>query len=139
MSTSAVLVDTNAAVSSLGLTLSPTALNAKNTPNTTVDLMFSLTMQTSNSNKYRDRSPGHIRYDHDLTVQVLGRLKPLNQAPSYQALIDTEESIIKALMTQLKMPEYRVEYTSTRRTVVPSGEYLFLEILFSIEQSGALL
>ena len=139
MSISAVLSDASAVVSSMGLTRSPTALNARNIPNTVADLMFSLSMQTVNSKKFRERSPGHIRYNHELTVGILGRLKPLNQAPSYEALIDTEEGAIKALMTQFKMPPYRVEYERTRRTIVPSGEYLFLEIVFSIEQSGDLL
>ena len=139
MPMSDVLEDANTAISSLGLTLSPTAINARNIPNSTVDLMFSLTMQTVNSDKFRDRSPGRIRYNHDLKTSVLGRIKPLNQAASYGDLIDTEESIIKALMTQLKMPEYRVEYERTRRTITPSGEYLLLEIDFSVEQSGVLL
>jgi len=134
-----VLADANTAISALGLTLSPTAINARNIPNTTVETMFSLTMQTSNSGKFRDRSPGHIRYDHDLTAAILGRIKPLDQGASYISLINIEESVIKALMTQLKMPAYRVSYTRTRRTIMPSGEYLLLEILFSVEQSGDLL
>lgn len=136
---SAVLSDANAVIVSMGLTRSPTALNARNIPNTVADLMFSLTMQTTNSKKFRERSPGLIRYSHELTVGILGRLKPLNQAPSYEALIDTEEGAIKALMTQFKMPPYRVEYERTRRTITTSGEYLFLEIVFSIEQTGDLV
>jgi len=139
MSMSDVLTDAKAAIESLALTLSPTSINARNIPNTTADLVFALSMQTVNSKKFRERSPGHIRYDHELTVSLLGRIKPLDQLPSYEALVDTEESIIKALMTQLKMPVYRVEYTRTRRTITTSGEYLLLEILFSVEQSGDLL
>ncbi len=66
-------------------------------------------------------------------------MAPLDQFSTYTALVDTEESIIVALLTQLKMPLYRVEYTRTRRTLTTSGEYLLLEILFSVEQSGDLL
>ncbi len=139
MSIGDVLDDAKTAIESLALTLSPTAINARNIPNSLADLVFSLSMQSTNSKKFRERSPGHIRYDHDLEVALLGRIKPLDQFTSYTALVNTEESIIVALMTQLKMPLYRVEYTRTRRTLTTSGEYLLLEILFSVEQSGDLL
>ncbi len=139
MSIGDVLDDAKTAIESLALTLSPTAINARNIPNSLADLVFSLSMQSTNSKKFRERSPGHIRYDHDLEVALLGRIKPLDQFTSYTALVNTEESIIVALMTQLKMPLYRVEYTRTRRTLTTSGEYLLLEILFPVEQSGDLL
>ena len=139
MSIGDVLDDAKTAIESLALTLSPTAINARNIPNTLADLVFSLSMQSTNSKKFRERSPGHIRYNHDLQVALLWRLAPLDQFSSYTKLVNVEESIIIALLTQLKMPEYRVEYTGTRRTPTTSGEYLLLEILFSVEQSGDLL
>jgi hypothetical protein len=96
-------------------------------------------MQSSNSLKFRERSPGHIRYDHELTVGILGRIKPLKQLDSYTKLVNIEETVITVLLTQLKMPLYRVQYVRTKRTITASGEYLLLELLFSIEQSGVLL
>ena len=119
--------------------LSAAALNGTNIPNTTAEKVFAVTMQTNNTDKFRDGSPGHMRLNHDLTVDLLCRIFPLDQMRGYQEAIDIEEEIIQALLHQVDLPPYRVLYTRTRRILTSSGEYLASAIEFSIEQSLGVL
>jgi hypothetical protein len=103
-------------------------------------------MQTENSDKFRDRQPaGHMRYEHALTVSVLCRIFPNDQMSAYKDAIDVEELIIQKLLVQADFPAFRVLYDRTRRNFprpsvggTAGGEYVLLEIEFSIEQSTPL-
>ena len=121
------------------VTLSAAAVNAANIPNTTTEKVFAVTVQTNNTDKFRDGSPGHMRLNHDLTVDLLCRIFPLDQMRGYQEAIDIEEEIIQALLHQIDLPTYRVLYTRTRRILTSTGEYLASAIEFSIEQSLVVL
>jgi hypothetical protein len=130
------------------LVLSPAAVSALNTPNTVAERVYSVTMQTENSDKFRDRQPaGYMRYEHSLTVSVLCRIFPNDQINAYKDAIDVEELIIQKMLVQADFPAYRVLYDRTRRSFPrpvgnsrgsAAGEYVLLEIEFSIEQSTAL-
>jgi hypothetical protein len=118
------------------LTLAPSAVNALNTPNTITENVFSIDVQTVNTDKFRDRSPsGHARLGHSVQVSLLFRIFPLNQMQSYLQAIDTEEAIIKGLLVQASTPAYRVLYTRSSRRLTESSEYLLIEIDFDVEQS----
>ena len=141
-----VIDETVAALEAIpNLTLSPAGLYALNTPNTITERVFSVTMQTENSFKFRDRQPsGHMRYEHTLTVALLCRVFPNNQVESYKNAIDVEEEIIQRMLIQSLFPSYRVLYERSRRTFPSSsegnsGEYVLIDIDFSIEQSTTLL
>jgi len=122
------------------LVLSPTAVNAQNTPQTITERVFSVTMQTQNSDAFRDRSPaGHIRYAHALSVSVMCRLKPQNQLSGYGDAIDIEEKIILAMLVQANFPEFRILYDRSQRQITQTGEFVLIQIEFSIEQSGVLV
>ena len=119
------------------LTLSPTAVNAQNTPQTITERVFSVTMQTQNSDKFRDGSPGgHTRYAHALTVSIMCRLKPQDQIEGYNDAIDIEEKIINAMVRQSNLPRLRVFYDRSQRTISPSGEFVLIFVEFSVEQSA---
>lgn len=117
------------------ITLSVAAVDAGRMSNTTTEKAFAVTMQTNNTDKFRDGTPGHMRLNHDLTVDLLCRIFPNDQMRGYQESIDIEEQIIQALLHQADLPIYRVLYTRTRRALTSSGEYLASAIEFSIEQS----
>lgn len=120
------------------LVLSPTAVNAQNTPQTITERVFSVTMQTQNSDKFRDRSPaGFMRYAHALEVSIMCRLKPQDQIDGYKNAIDIEETIIQTMLTQANLPAYRVFYDRSQRTITPPGEFILITIEFSVEQSTA--
>jgi len=117
------------------LALSPAAVLPQNTPNTRAENVFSVTLQTANTDKFRDRSGGTMRIGHDLTVSILSRIKPNDQQDAYLDAIDLEEKVIIAVIRQSALPRERTLYESTRRTLAPSGEYVMIEINFDIEQS----
>ena len=128
------------AIPGLGLKLAPTPVDARNISNTITEKVFSVTMQTENTDKFRDRSPaGHMRLGHELTVSILCRLPPMDQMQGYNDAIDIEESIISAMLVQASMPTFRTMYETSRRTVIGreanTTEYVLIEVSFSIEQS----
>ena len=133
-------ITTIQAIPGLGLVLSPTPVEARNIPNTITEKVFSVTMQTVNTDKFRDRSPaGHMRLGHDLTVSILCRLPPMDQMEGYNDAIDIEESIISAMLVQASLPTFRTLYESSRRDLLgretTATEYVLIDINFSIEQS----
>ena len=142
-----VIENSIAVVETVGtLKLAPTPVEARNIPNTKTEKVFSVTMETENTDKFRDKSPGgHMRVGHLLTVSLLCRLFPLDQMDGYNDAIDIEEQIISAMLVQSSLPTYRTLYERSRRDVLGSssaqssarggGEYVLIEIIFSIEQT----
>ena len=133
-------ITTIQAIPGLGLVLSPTPVEARNIPNTITEKVFSVTMQTENTDKFRDRSPaGHMRLGHDVTVSILCRLPPMDQMEGYNDAIDIEETIISAMLVQSSLPAFRTLYESSRRTLIgretSATEYVLIDIGFSVEQS----
>jgi len=129
-------ITTIEAIPALNLRLAPPAVQPENIPNTIAEKVFTVTMQTENTDKFRDRQPaGQMRLGHAVTVSLMCRLLPNNQIEGYDDAIDIEEAIILAMLVQASFPAYRVLYDRTRRTVTDGGEYVLLEIDFSIEQS----
>ena len=119
------------------LRLAPPSVNARNIPNTITEKVFSVTMQTDNTDKFRDKSPrGVMRYGHTLTVSLLCRLPPMDQMEGYNDAIDVEERIIMGMLVQADLPLYRTLYERSSRTIENSGEYVLIEIDFSIEQTS---
>ena len=118
------------------LVLSPTAVNAQNTPQTITERVFSVTMQTQNSDKFRDGSPGLMRYAHALEVSIMCRLKPQNQSDGYGDAIDIEEKIIMAMLRQSNLPRFRVLYDRSQRQITNTGEFVLIRVEFSIEQTA---
>jgi|19_taG_2_1085344.scaffolds.fasta_scaffold04059_7 hypothetical protein len=121
------------------LRLAPPSVNARNIPNTITERAFSVTMQTDNTDKFRDKSPGGVmRYGHTLTVSLLCRLPPMDQMEGYNDAIDIEEKIILGMLVQADLPKYRTLYERSSRIIENSGEYVLIEIDFSIEQTASL-
>ena len=130
------------------LTLSPAALAGGNTPDTIAERVFSVTMQTENTDKFRDRQPaGHMRLDHVVTVDLLCSIFPNDQMNSYKNAMDIEELILEKMLVQSNFPAYRVSYERSRRdfaaktrsrTGTVAGEYILISMDFSIEQSMVL-
>lgn len=118
------------------LTLSPAAVNSLNIPNLSTEHTFSVTLQTTNTDKFRDRSPsGVTRVGHTLTVSLLCRIFPNNQMEGYLDAIDLEERITAFMLIQSSLPNYRTFYDRTRRTLTSSGEYVLIDIDFDMEQT----
>ena len=112
------------------LKLSPQIVDARVQPQTNMDKRFSLDLQSRNSNKYRDAT--HVRVEHTLTVGFLKRMNPNRQHESYKDALTLEEQVCRALLVQAENPTLTIYYASTRRQLLPSREYLLVEVSFRV-------
>jgi len=118
-----------------GLSLSKTILSPKTAPQTILHRLFSLEMQTDNTGKFRDAAGARIRMQNVTTVRVAHRMNPKDQtATQRQAFVDESNVIIQMMTTERNPLCYtRIEYTKTVQAIDPSREWLFTDILFSVE------
>lgn len=123
----------NAITSVSSLTHSSQVIDATYVPNSQTNGTFSFDLQTSNTGASRDRTT--IRLDHDLTVNVLWRVKMNDQFTSQKEAADIELTIIDALMTQSNVATYNVFYVNTDRALLRSREYMLIKIVFKVSQS----
>lgn len=126
-----VIVDAVETVS--GLSHSKQLIDAAFVPQTSMNRRFSVDIQSSNTEKYRDSN--RQRLEHLVTVSVLFRINPLDQWTSYKSALDTEELIVEKLLDQSQMPAYRGRFRETSRELTGSREYLLTRIVFSVEHS----
>ena len=97
--------------------------------------MFSLNIQTTNTEGFRDRDNLAIRLEHRIAVLLLWKVKPLSQFTSQKAALQAEEKVIGRLLTQANLAAHAVTYEGSDRTLSPSGEYIVTEINFRIDQT----
>jgi len=132
MSASTLYANIITKVAATGLTAAQTILEPSSMPDTGMDRFFTVTMQSRNTNKYRDKAV--VRIQHDVTISFLKRLKMSDQDGSYKIALSTEESIISAMLDVSDFASERVLYSSTSRTLNSTKEYILINILFNIEQ-----
>ncbi len=60
----------------------------------------------------------------------------MDQMEGYNDAIDIEEKIILGMLVQADLPKYRTLYERSSRIIENSGEYVLIEIDFSIEQTS---
>lgn len=120
-------------VESAGLRLCPSIFTIQAVPKTLIDLSFCVDIQSQDTNKYRVGSDELVRISHAVTVRFAKKLKPLDQFESQLDSMDNEETIISKLIDRTNLPDFRVNWKSTRRTITNSREYLLVEILFDVE------
>jgi len=118
-----------------GLSLSMTILSPKTAPQTRLHRLFSLEMQTDNTGKFRDAAGARIRLQNVTTVRIAHRMNPKDQtATQRQAFVDESNVIIQMMTTERKPLCYtRIEYLKTVQAVDPTREWLFTDIMFSVE------
>ena len=118
-----------------GLERSPMILDPRATPQTRLHKVFSVDAQTVNTGKYRDAPDRRMRLDSELTVRLVHRLHPQDQQATQQEAWADEQTAIQAVLTDTRAPfgEVRRLYRSTRRTLDPTREWLFTDVVFSLE------
>jgi len=118
-----------------GMSLSRKILDPKVAPNTKLNRLFSVEMQTNNTEDYRDQAGKRIRMEQMTTVRMAHRLNPKDeQATQRVAFVDESNVVVQMMTTERKPLCYtRVRYIQTRRTVLrPSREWLFTDVVFGI-------
>jgi len=118
-----------------GIHLSNVILDPKSTPNTRQHKVFSIDMQTVNTQKYRDHKDRRVRMESSTTIRILHRMNPKDQTLTQKTALNDEQNVIAALMTTTRAPlNYtRVSYRATRRAIHGSQEWLMTDVTFSIE------
>lgn len=112
------------------LVTSPQVVDARTQPQSNLDSKFSLDLQSRNTNQYRDRT--HVRVEHILRVGFLKRLNPNRQHETYKDALTIEEQVCRALLVQADNPTLTIYYDQTRRQLLPSREYLLVEVSFRV-------
>lgn len=118
------------------LQLSPIPLNSRLLPKPIIDRKYSIEYQSTNTNKYRDRT--HERILQEVSLNYVVIIKPGKQ---YDALVDAadiENGLKVLMMDQTRFPEYYVRYKSTNRQVSTGGDYHFTTITFDIEHDWSI-
>lgn len=117
------------------LTHSDTILDPRDRPQTHLDRLFSIDLQTRNAELYRDQSTPGARLAVSMTLRCAWRLNPKNHAAVVQRALDDEEAAIAAICTGADAPlnVCRVIYKATRRQVSAAREWLFSDVLFDVE------
>ena len=118
-----------------GITLSTQILDVKGSPQTVLNKLFSIDMQTRNTKKYRDRSGRRMRLENILVVRIAHRLIPDNQVVTQQEAWADESNAIIQLMTTTRKPlcYTRIQYSRTRRAINPQREWLYTDIELNVE------
>lgn len=123
-----------------GLHLSTTIIDPKTGPQTKMDRVFTVEMQSRNSKKYRDHAEREMRMANTVSVRTAHRVNPKSQATTQRVAYVDEQNIIIAMMTVDGAPlcNTRVAYDRTKRALTAENEWLLTDILFDLEFDLAL-
>lgn len=101
--------------------------------NTGLDKKFTVDIQTKNSNKSRDRSV--LRLEHAIIISFAKEINLSNSSLTQDEALIIEEDVLKAMLTQLNLPEYSVFFVSSIRNLNQSSEYIITKMIFNVSQS----
>ena len=118
-----------------GLAESVKLLDPKTAPATRLHKLFSIDVQTKNTNKYRDHRERAMRLDAEITLRVAWRLNPKDEGKTQRGALRDEDNVVRAVQTDARspFPQVRIKYLRTKRQINPSREWLFADIAFSAE------
>lgn len=120
-------------IQSTGMKLAPGIITTYSVPSTSVDGMFSIELQSSNTGRENDRVA--LRMSHDLTIRFVHRVNPNRGSMSYKDALEREEKLIRGMMVQSSIPSIRTNYVKTSRTLTASREQLIVEVSFNLEHN----
>lgn len=122
------------------LTHSDTVLDPRDQPQTHLDRLFSIDLQSTNSGKYRDQTAPGVRVALAVILRCAWRLNPKNHGTTWQRALDDEEDAIIAVCTASTAPlnTTRRRYVGSTRTTPRPREWLFSDVKFDIEFDLAL-
>ena len=102
-------------------------------PKTVADGCFCLDIQTKDTGKYRNGGAEQARVVNTVLVKLAKKIKPLDQFTSQMEYLASEETVMKVMMKRSNFPDALVNWTSTKRTLTNSKEYMVIEMSFDCE------
>jgi len=130
-----VLESVDSALASQPLKRSAMLFTAQNLPKTFVDCAYCLQVQTKNTGKYREGGEQTQRSLQTITVSLLKQISPMNQFDSLLKLTDIEQGIMAAMCMRSNFPFGVVHHIDTVRTLLPTREYMVVDLHFSLEHA----
>jgi len=117
-----------------GRTLGPQIIDPKTMPQPSMHKEYSIDLSSSRNQKlYRDT--GRIRMEHTACIGLMVPLVMNDQYSSYLTGIDTEQRFIEAAGLQQSFAPVRLQYSTTKRTILPSHEYVVIQIYFTFQHN----
>lgn len=98
------------------------------------DKLFSVGFNTTSANDGRQNANTGVYVSDELTVTAAFIVKPHDQVASYDAALDSEESIIRVIINP-SSPLYtgaQIRYIDSSRTLTDNGDFIFITINFSV-------
>lgn len=118
------------------LELSRHLFDARYLPDTHVDRRFCLDIQSQSLNM--DREQGSYRARHTVAVRMLFRVNTLDQWATFLDTLDIEHKVKEAVLGQEYLQGANAKYVRTSRSLLPTREYQFVEIVFTVDQDSSL-
>ena len=128
-----LLTQVDAVLSGTGLKRAPGLFSAGDLPKTLADNSYCMSVQTQDTNLYREGGEESARVLHTLTLSVLKQIKPMAQFQSLLDAGDVEEKLMAAMLKRSNLPYAVVRWVSTQRAATPAREYLLIEAVFTLE------
>lgn len=117
-----------------GLVRSPAPFSVAATPNTLVDRSYCFELpQSADTDKYRGGGDEEIRVRHSLTIRLAKVVKPGEQFQSQLAGLDTEDALVKVMLTRNNFGDMRVLWLGTARDLTPAREHIISDLSFDCE------
>lgn len=128
-----LLTQVDAVLSGTGLKRAPGLFSAGDLPKTLADNSYCMSVQTQDTNLYREGGEESARVLHTLTLSVLKQIRPMAQFQSLLDAGDVEEKLMAAMLKRSNIPYAVVRWVSTQRAATPAREYLLIEAVFELE------
>ena len=128
-----LLTQVDAVLSGTGLKRAPGLFSAGDLPKTLADNSYCMSVQTQDTNLYREGGEESARVLHTLTLSVLKQIRPMAQFQSLLDAGDVEEKLMAAMLKRSNIPYAVVRWVSTQRAATPAREYLLIEAVFQLE------
>ena len=128
-----MLTQVDSVLSGTGLKRSPGLFTANDLPKTLADNSYCMSIQSADTNLYREGGEESARVVHTLTLSVLKQIKPMAQFQSLLDAGDIEERMMAAMLKRSNLPYAVVKWVGTQRTASPAREYLLIESIFTLE------
>ena len=123
-----------------GFTLSPLVLdNFARSPESVMHRGFAVGVPVSRwTTNGRQRVTVGSLDETTITVRFAYKIKPKAQNASYDAALDDERSLIKAVVGMSRVNVTGLVYDNTRRAVLDSGEWVVIDVAFSAQHLSPL-
>lgn len=119
-----------AAAAKSGLNRSVVHFDARRMPASSVAETFCISIQSRNSDKYRDQTV--VRMTHTILVSMLFQVYP-DEDRTIEEHTTAEEKVMAAVLTRSNLPDTPTKWVSTARSLVMHDEMMLVVMTFTAD------